>query len=268
MQIVPLHAVTTGQGKAHIVLLHGLFGSTSNMRPLALGLESRYRVSCLDLRNHGKSGHVASMSYEEMAADVLCHIQEQGRGEPLVLIGHSMGGKVAMSCALHQPVAPIAAVVVLDIAPVCYPQDLIRRVLHAMQAVTGHLDEGRKRVDALLLQQGISEPTLRTFLMKNMTRTPQGHFHWRVNLQAIEGNMAAIHAFPEQFAAACYRGPSLFLAGEHSNYVHATHHPALFRCFPGARLVRVEDTGHWLHTEKSAEVLGHIDRFLDGLAPA
>lgn len=265
---IPLHVVATGQGRAHVVLLHGLFGSTSNMRPLARGLESRYRVSCLDLRNHGKSGRAASMRYEEMAADVLCYVQEQGRGEPLVLIGHSMGGKAAMSCALLPSAVPIAAVVVLDIAPVRYPQDLTRLVLQAMQAATGHLDEGRRRVDALLLERGVNKPVLRSFLMKNMMRTPQGGYRWRVNLQAVEDNIDAIHAFPEPLTAARCRAPSLFLAGEHSSYLHRGHHPALSGCFPGAQRVTIADTGHWLHVEKSAQVLAQIHRFLDGLALA
>lgn len=262
---VPLHSTTRGQG-ASMVLLHGLFGSISNLRTLARGLETRYRITCFDLRNHGSSGHSPSMHYEEMAADVLTHIRQQNVPEPIILIGHSMGGKVAMSCTLLQQSLPISALVVLDIAPVDYGRDLMNLV-RAMTALEGRLQEGRSRVDALLAED-ISDPLLRSFLMKNLVRDGQGGFRWRLNLRAIEQNIAMIRGFPEKTQGKLYGGPTLFLGGTHSDYLHDEHHTTLFQHFPNARIAFISDAGHWLHAQQPVAVLEQIEQFLNTLPAA
>ena len=263
---VTLHASITGRGNTPVVLLHGLFGSISNMRSLARGLESDYRVISLDLRNHGLSEHNAAMSYEDMAADVLSCLRQQGMTVPFVLIGHSMGGKVAMSCALLQAVGEevltplIRAVVVLDIAPVVYRHDF-GFLVRALQDVSGQLHAGRRRVN-ILLKNEIPDPTLRSFLLKNMVRDSRTGFRWRINLPAIGQNLSAIHGFPSRFVDWHCNQPSLFLAGERSDYLDEAHCEELCARFPLAEIARIKDAGHWLHTEQPRAVLDHIQRFL------
>jgi pimeloyl-ACP methyl ester carboxylesterase len=243
-----------------LVILHGLFGSGRNWTSIAKKLASNWRVLAVDLRNHGASPWDAEMNYAVMAEDVLALIEAEKLERP-VLLGHSMGGKTAMMAALTNPGA-IGAMIVADIAPVSYGHshdsfvDALRAVDLAAVKRRGDADE--------VLRDAVPEAGLRGFLLHNLVFEDEGP-RWRLNLDAIDRNMAALTDFPEPLAAGTYTGPSMFVVGAKSDYVQPDHHATIRRYFPQASILLIADAGHWLHAERPAEFLDLVSRFLTGL---
>jgi esterase len=250
---VILHAVQAGEGPA-VVLLHGLFGSARNFGAVQKALAADYSVTALDLRNHGASPHAAGMDYAAMAADVLETLSEL-RVLPAVVIGHSMGGKVAMRVALERPDA-VSALVVADIAPVPYRAHL-RPIAAALAAL--ELRPGLTRAEAdTALSEAIPDRVMRGFLLQNLVPGP--HPAWRIGLAEIVAGMAEIEAWPA--TGRTYSGPALFIAGERSDYIRPEHRPAIRALFPLARFVTLKDAGHWLHADNPAGFVSILQAFL------
>jgi len=255
-----LNAIDLGMaapGAVPVVLLHGLFGAAQNwgavQKRLAAGGR---RVVALDLRNHGASPWDAAMDYPAMAADVAETMD--GLGIPRgAVIGHSMGGKVAMALALAAP-ARVAGLVVADIAPVAYPPAL-RGHVAAMRSLPLRPGLGRREADAALAT-AVAEPGVRAFLLQNL-RTGENP-GWRLNLEAIDAAMHAIEAFPP--FAGTFEGPVLVLAGERSDYVRPEHRPAIRALFPTAEFATVPRAGHWVHAENPEGFLALVEAFLAG----
>lgn len=241
-----------------VILLHGLFGSLENLGVVARALSDNWQVHSLDLRNHGRSPHVDSMSYPEMAEDVRSYLDQNGIARA-VLIGHSMGGKTAMQLALDAP-DRVARLIVADIAPVDYPahHDAILKGLNAVD--TASLNS-RSEADRAL-RPFIEEAPVRQFLLKNLTKTDQGGFTWRLNLDAIEKCYDGILAGQESGQA--YQGPMLLIKGGQSDYIQDQHRDKIARLFPNTVLRIIPGTGHWLHAEKPALFTTLCERFLNG----
>lgn len=240
-----------------LLVLHGLFGSGRNWATVAKRLAASHRVLTLDLRNHGHSPWADAMDYGAMAADVRGFIAARDLGR-VALVGHSMGGKVAMTLAL-QDAAPVERLVVVDIAPVPNPPRL-HAYVKAMQA----LDVGRigRRAEAdAALAAVVTDPADRAFLLQNLVIEP-GHVQWRLNLDAIERDMPAILGFPELAPGRVYDGPTLFVAGARSDYVRPEHEPAIRRLFPRAQIAHIAGAGHWVHAEQPEAFLGTLMPFL------
>jgi pimeloyl-ACP methyl ester carboxylesterase len=257
---VQLAATEYGEGPP-VAILHGLFGSGRNWRSIAQQLAATHRVLAFDLRNHGSSPWAADMSYDEMAEDLRASFRTRGIGRA-ALLGHSMGGKVAMLAALLHP-AEIDRLVVVDIAPAANPPGLLAFV-RAMRAVDLDGITRRGEVDARL-NNAIPDAAERAFLLQNLI-VDDGKARWRLNLEAIERNFLQILSFPELPAGTAYRGPALFLAGARSDYIRAEHEPGIQRLFPQARITRVEGAGHWLHAEQPQAFLETVGPFLSGAA--
>jgi esterase len=251
---LPLAVIEQGDGPP-VVILHGVFGSARNWSTIAKHLAAKHRVLAIDLRNHGDSPHAPSMTYAEMAADVLALIEARRLDAP-ALIGHSMGGKVAMLAALLHPEL-IARLVVVDVAPVTYRATL-RAYAEAMAAVKLEGRARRAEVDGQLAA-AIPEPGIRAFLLQNLVSEPGG-FRWRLNLDAIIRAMDEISSFPELDGV--YTGPTLFIRGERSNYVTAAHTGRIRALFPRAKIVTVAGAGHWVHAEQPGPFLAAIEAFL------
>lgn len=253
---VHLHYNSIGSGKP-VIILHGLFGSSRNWQGMAGRLGHGHRVITVDLRNHGQSGQAASMTYPEMAEDVLSLIKQQAL-ENVTLIGHSMGGKTAMTCALLQPDA-IARLVVLDIAPVAY-HHRYGKLFYAMQNLP--LEKIRNRNEAEhLLNEMINDVKLSRFLLQNLVRTAAG-YRWRINLATIQNNAEHISNFTLPVPHAIYDRPALFLGGKGSRLLQPVHHPATMALFPAARIELIDRAGHMLHIEEPDIVLDRICRFI------
>jgi pimeloyl-ACP methyl ester carboxylesterase len=252
---VILHSAESGAGDP-LVLLHGLFGRSQNFGRLARRLATRFRVIQVDLRNHGASPHAAGMSYEVMAADVLETLAGRGVTRASVL-GHSMGGKVAMLAALTDP-ACVERLIVADIAPVSYRHSNAA-VASAMLALP--LEPGLTRAAAdAHLAEAVPDPAVRAFLLQNLVLGDVPT--WRIGLQHIAAGMPLIEGFRPVPDGARYEGPTLFLRGGDSGYVKESALPVIKALFPAAVLETVEHAGHWLHAEQPEAFAAAVERFL------
>jgi esterase len=248
-----LHAEDRGKG-APVALLHGLFGQAANFGTLQRRLAATRRVIALDLRNHGASGRAPSMSYPAMAEDVLETLRALG-ALPAALVGHSMGGKVAMMAALEAPAA-VARLLVADIAPVRYPP-AYRDLAAAMAAIPLLPGLTRAQADAALAPAAL--PAVRAFLLQNLRfgAVPR----WRIDLSAIAAALPRLEDWPDRDGAP-YAGPTLFVAGARSNYIRPEHRTPIRALFPNARFVTVKDAGHWVHADNPSGFAAVLEAFL------
>ena len=245
-----------GTGGAPLIVLHGLFGSARNWTRIARELSANHHVYTLDLRNHGTSPRTPSMSYAEMAADVADFIAAHGIADPVVM-GHSMGGKVAMELALEQPTLP-RALIVVDIAPVPYGHDRMDYVA-AMQALDLAATGRRSEIEDVLRAQ-VDDPGIAAFLMTNLERAGDG-FQWRINLPAISASMTDLVGFDPP-PGAVYRRPALFVAGDRSAYIREDHKARIAELFPRARVVTLKDAAHWVHADQPEAFVSTVQAFL------
>jgi pimeloyl-ACP methyl ester carboxylesterase len=249
-----LNAVETGQGPV-LVLLHGLFGAARNFGAVQKQLSARFRTIALDLRNHGASPHDAQMSYPAMAADVTETLRARD-ALPAMVVGHSMGGKVAMEMALSSP-GDVARLAVADIAPVRY-RPTLRVYLHAMQALPLLPGLTRAKADAALAE-AVPDAGIRAFLLSSLQSG--SHPTWRLGLEEIAAAMPEIEDWPEKASGTQYAGPTLFIAGEHSDYIRDQDRPAIRALFPAARFARIKNAGHWVHAENPAGFVAVVEAF-------
>jgi esterase len=240
-----------------LILLHGLYGNQANLAWLARQLAGSFTVFAIDARNHGQSGWQPTMSYDELAGDLLETIDMLGLGS-VSLLGHSMGGKTAMRFALLHP-DRMQSLIVIDIAPVDYhkPGD---KVIGALQQLDLAMLESRQDADTRLAAS-IPEKGVRDFLLTNLQRDCEGRFSWRINLPVLAGNFSVLTGWPP--AASSWEGPALFIRGEHSPYIEPAHEADIWRQFPAAEITTVSGAGHWVHSEKPGEVLELVSGFLD-----
>jgi esterase len=254
--IVPLEHNAFGSEGAPVLILHGLLGSARNWTTIAKRLGDHARVFALDLRNHGSSSWADASTYDDMAEDVRAFIEERSL-EPATLIGHSMGGKVAMRVALlyHDLVDRL---VIVDIAPVPYRHSF-DDYIDAMRSVDVAGTTRRSDVESELAR-AIPDPGVRAFLLQNLTRSEAG-FEWRVNLDALAMNMEDIIGWPDT-GVARFEGPTLFVAGERSDYLLPEHQGEIERLFPNAEIAVIKDAGHWVHAEQPAAFIERIETFL------
>jgi esterase len=248
----------SGSGDA-VILLHGLFGSRRNLNSIARHLSSDHAVCTPDLRNHGNSPHHDTMDYRSMAADIYALMDDCNLNRA-VLIGHSMGGKIAMVNALLNP-EMVTALVVLDIAPARYNFEHTH-ILDSLASLDPDTISSRQEADRLLGKE-YANPMFRQFLLQNMVRR-DGRYAWRLNLQAIRTNIDHITGFPDDFEGG-YSGPTLFLGGEHSSYIKEQHRDEINRLFPDNEIRKIRDAGHWLHAEQGKAVNREISGFLEKL---
>jgi len=235
-----------------VLLIHGLFGSLDNLGILARSLQEHYPVIQIDLRNHGLSPHSAEMNYPLMAEDLLALLDEL-QLEKVILIGHSMGAKAAMTLTALVP-ERISKLVSIDMAPVAYQVRRHEEIFQALQAVT---DAGitQRSVAAQLMREHLPEEGVIQFLLKS--------FHegqWRFNLPVL---MAQYDTLIGWQPTPPWPHPALFICGGLSDYVQAAHRSELLAQFPQAKAHVVAGTGHWVHAEKPEAVLRAIYRYLD-----
>ena len=249
-----LRVVRMGAGSP-VVLLHGLFGSASNWGRIQKELAGAHDVLAMDLRNHGGSPHDPAMSYPLMAEDVAETLAAEGLGAAAVL-GHSMGGKVAMQLALARP-AVVTRLIVGDVAPVRYPPHF-DAIAAAMLRIP--LDAGLTRAAAAEVLGGeVADPVLRGFLLQNLRFG--GVPGWRIGLVEIAGAMGEISDWT---GVGVYEGPVLVLRGETSDYILPEHRGVFRALFPLARFASLRGAGHWLHADAPEAFLATVGPFLRG----
>lgn len=234
-----------------IVLIHGLFGSLSNLGMLARAFDQRTVIQ-LDVRNHGLSEHSEQMNYDLMAQDVLDTLNELNI-QKFSLIGHSMGGKISMKVA-EKAENRVVRLIVLDITPFAYQENHHEQIFKALFAVQEAAPQSRLQATEIM-KQFVREDVVIQFLLKSFT---QGK--WRFNLNAIFAHYSEILSWNE---ISPYTSPVLFLRGGVSPYIHKPEHfEAIQQQFPNAEVKEILNAGHWLHAEKTNEVLLEIQNFL------
>ncbi|HLO76147.1 MAG TPA: alpha/beta fold hydrolase [Magnetospirillum sp.] len=251
-----LNVIEAGAGKP-LVILHGLLGSSRNWGGIAGKLGETHRVLALDMPNHGASPWTEAMDYPLMAREVGRFIEEHAGGRAAV-IGHSMGGKAAMTLALTRPDL-VERLVVVDIAPVSYTHTFAPYI-KAMRAAPLGTAQRRADIEAAMADL-IPDPRVRAFLMQNL-EGGAGGYRWRANLAVLGAAMDDILAFPRFGDDAHYDGPALFLHGAQSDYVLPQHEDLIHALFPNARYRAVDGAGHWVHADKPAEFVAAVAEFL------
>ncbi len=241
------------------MILHGLFGSSDNWRSIGKALAQKYRVTLVDLRNHGKSPHSDIFSLETMALDIKELLE--ALQEPAILLGHSMGGKVAMELALTWPTL-LQALVILDVAP--KPYDMPKRfqaIIEALVALPLSTLADLKSADHFLAQT-IPELSMRAFLLKNLS-FQDGTYHWKMNLTSIAGQLQNIGLPPQTTGR--FAKPALFLYGELSDYVLPEDLPLISQLFPKSEIQKIPEAGHWLHVDQPVSFIRQLTAFLSAL---
>lgn len=239
-----------------VILIHGLFGDLDNLKSISRSLTDSYTVVNLDVRNHGQSPHCDAMSYAAMAEDVIAIADEQGFAK-FHLLGHSMGGKIAMEIALRYP-SRVRSLIVADIAPVVYDARN-SSILDALCSIDVDSLNSRQEADEQLAKS-IETKGVRQFLLKNLRKNNDKWF-WRFNLSGLQSNYTTLSGEPT--GEGQYIGPVLFIRGEKSDYVTSEHTDAIAQRFPAARPETIDGTGHWLHAEKPKEFNQLVSDFLD-----
>lgn len=256
MQPVPLATTELGDGTP-VIILHGLFGRKRNWQGIQKRLADLGRIITADMRNHGDSPWHPVMTYDAMSADI-AHLIERTSDAPALVIGHSMGGKAAMTLALQYPEL-VKGLMVLDIAPVTYDHDY-RPYIEAMRSVPLSSLSRRSEAEAYLVDH-IPDAGIRAFLLQNLGQD-DNRLKWQVNLDHIADGMPDILDFGADTGAP-FEGPSTFIAGGTSDYIDEAHHPLIQGLFPYAEHTVIEGAGHWVHAEKPAPVIDEITRFIE-----
>jgi esterase len=244
-----------GQGKP-VLILHGLFGFSDNWQTIAKALAADRMVVTLDLRNHGRSPHVDTHSYPEMADDLRAFMESNGMFSGAAVMGHSMGGKVAMQLALSYPELVERLIVVdMEPGPADDNQSEIFRALLDMD-----LDKMTTRQDAeAYLSDRIQDFGTRQFLLKNITREDDGSFSWKMNLRVLWEHY---HDILAPVTGDPFEKPALFVRGSRSNYIKDHEIPRIRALFPDFELHTIEGAGHWVHADKPVELLEAVQAFL------
>ncbi len=236
-------AYTTYGDGYPLIILHGLFGSSENWQTLSRGWAKCYRVLALDLRNHGHSPHSAAFNYRVMSDDV-AELMDRLNLPSAYVLGHSLGGKVAMQLALDAP-GRVDKLVVVDIAPKPYaPQH--QAIFDALFAVDLRQYRTRKAVDQALASR-LPDLALRQFLLKSLERAPDGSLHWEMDLNAIYQSYAEVSRGIETQGK--FVKPVLFVRGANSDYIGDGDAVPIRGLFPHSKIVTIPGAGHWVHAE-------------------
>jgi pimeloyl-ACP methyl ester carboxylesterase len=245
-----------GEKGAHVILLHGLLGSSDNLQTAAKALSQQYTVWVPDLRNHGRSPHDIEINYPLLSEDLLqfldAHLIDKAH-----IFGHSMGGKVAMTFGLKYP-ERTHSLLIGDIAPMPYEGDHVR-IFEVM--LTLPLTELTSREMAYeMIAKTIHSEVLRQFILKNLARNEQG-FYWRPAVEILWRNYRLLMDFSP--GGKVFQGPVAFIRGGLSDYILPQDFPYYETIFPLAELITLPNAGHWIHADQPELFLKTITDFID-----
>lgn len=260
MVLSDLHTTSLGDHGSRVVFLHGLFGQGKNWTQIGKALTGTHRILLVDLPHHGRSAWSERFDFVEIADRVA---EALSADDPVALVGHSLGGKVAMVLALRHPEL-VERLCVVDVSPVVYDHmDEFAGYIEAMKGID--LDALAQRGDAdAALETAVPNGTVRSFLLQNLRREGDG-WRWQVNLDVIRDDLAAVGGWPEEALAGLtpYDGPVLWIGGADSHYVEDEYAAAMDRWFPRNRRVTVKGAGHWVHSEQPDVFVEVLRRFVD-----
>ncbi len=239
-----------------LLILHGVFGSLDNWVTVGKQLAENFKVILVDARNHGSSPHSDIFDFHSMAEDVRELLDEKSLSEASIL-GHSMGGKTAMTMSGMYP-ERIKKLIVVDIAPKYYPPHH-EKIFQTFDAV--RLDTLTSRSEAEEQMKSVMDDWgVRQFLLKNLYRSKDGSFRWKLNLETIRKSIENIG--DEMDIKVTYDGPTLFIRGDKSDYIVDEDKARINALFPEGKIISLKDAGHWVHADQPAALIQTVISFL------
>jgi pimeloyl-ACP methyl ester carboxylesterase len=255
-----LHVTELGETGSTVVFCHGLFGQGRNWTQIGKELAQDHRVRLVDMPNHGRSEWVDTLDYLDLADRVAGLFSEE---DPVTLVGHSMGGKIAMVLALRRPEL-IERLCVVDVSPVTY--DNTSEFAGYIEALRGlDLAALERRSDAdEALRDAVPNNTVRAFLLQNLRREGDS-WRWQVNLEVLGDELGELGSWPDERLSDVdpYEGRVLWVGGDRSDYVREEYAEAMDRWFPRNRRVTIKGAGHWVHSEEPKTFVAVLRRFLE-----
>jgi esterase len=242
-----------------VIILHGLFGQSDNWVTVARRIADQFSVFIPDQRNHGLSPHASVHTYPALSDDLLEFMLEHGI-QKTILIGHSMGGKAAMTFALEHP-EMVEKLVIIDISPRKYPERNIHtQVITQMLSIDLDAITSRTQVEKIL-EQNIQDARIRMFILKNLYYIQPGKLGWRLNLRAINNNLEEL--FDGIRIESKYLGPVLFIRGGKSDYITDDDNGIIANLFPKATIKTISGASHWVHADAPEELCYLLSSFLE-----
>ena len=233
-----------GSHSQDLIVIHGIFGMSDNWNSLGKRFAENFKVHLIDLRNHGKSPHSDEFNYQVMSDDVFEYIEDNYIQDPIIL-GHSLGGKVAMKIAFANP-QKISKLIVADIAPRRYNTDFFEKLLQTLYALPLDNLKKREEIDQILSKE-YKDQGMRLFLMKNLYRNENKVFEWRFNIDVLLDKVKNIQE--ADFIKGVCDMPTCFIKGGRSNYITAEDELTINNHFSDFSITTIEEAGHWLHAE-------------------
>lgn len=250
-----------------LVIVHGLFGQKQNWNSVGKALHKKLEapVYAVDVRNHGNSPHTDTMTYAEMAEDLvefIDKIKEETKKKRVNVLGHSMGGKIVMRMAIDSKWSDrIEKLIVEDVSPKGYSRRHVefRELIKTMREV--NLSRTRQQV-LKDLEEAIPELSMRQFILTNLQQSPKnpGVMEWKVNINTIDAHVEELLGY--SLPVGSYRGPTLFLHGAKSGYVPDSHKPDIKCLFPQVQFDAIPEAGHWVHADKPQLFIDSVYKFL------
>jgi pimeloyl-ACP methyl ester carboxylesterase len=251
-----------------LVILHGLYGSSDNWVTIAKKLGNSFTVYLPDQRNHGQSPHSQIHDYDSMRDD-LFELAGDLNLKKFFLAGHSMGGKTAISFALKWP-EMLNGLLIADISPFTnetgrqsiYVQHFT--ILNAILSFDLDKISTRREAGNVLLEK-IPSVKVRELILKNLQRTADNNFAWKLNAQSILKNLEKIMEGVERqtdFSQQIIGFPVIFLKGGDSDYLPAVDFRDIRNVFPAAEIIEIPGAGHWIHIDKPDEVVKNLKNLL------
>jgi pimeloyl-ACP methyl ester carboxylesterase len=239
-----------------LVILHGLFGMSDNWLTIVKQLSNSYHCYIPDMRNHGRSPKSKDLNYDDMVEDIY-ELLTDFELRTVSLLGHSMGGMVAMRFAFEYA-HRIEKLVVVDIAPKSYPA-LHQNILTGLKSIPIDKISSRKEANEFLKDYVASGKT-RQFLLKNLYRKEDDSYAWRINLEAVYNHASDIGRGIS--SGHIYDKSTLFIRGAKSDYILPEDQKQIITAFPKAKIIEIPGASHWVHAEKPVEFIEALDSFL------
>tara|TARA_B100001059_G_C17646086_1_gene481889 strand:- start:66 stop:851 length:786 start_codon:yes stop_codon:yes gene_type:complete len=233
-----------GEGQA-VIIIHGLFGMSDNWNSIGKKISDNFNVHIIDLRNHGRSFHNNNFSFHDMSNDLQEYLFQHNIQKP-ILIGHSLGGKVAMDFCFKNA-EKVKGLIVVDIAPKAYNLAFHNKLLSVLSGVPLHNFNSRDEIDKVL-SKSITELSIRSFLMKNLYRDEDKSFNWRFNIGVLKKELSNIKN--TDFLKGELTLPTVFIKGGNSNYINSNDEGLISKHFKNSRIREIVGAGHWVHAEK------------------
>ena len=252
-----LHSKKYGDKGQDLIVIHGLFGMSDNWSTLGRKFSKRFKVHLIDLRNHGRSPHSREFNYDVMCEDLIEYIEDYNIKKPLV-IGHSLGGKVAMKLAFtHSEI--LEKLLIADISPRRYNTDFHENLLKILYSLPLEDFERREDIEEILAET-FENRGMRLFLMKNLFRNEHNKFAWRFNIDVLLEKVSNIQE--AEFINSKCNVPTLFIRGGDSNYVTSEDEIIIKKHFTNFSISTIEGAGHWLHAEKPDLFYDEVIKFI------